>query len=146
MNIQYNTHPIEFPKPPKLDVTGLVLMGSRAGLSFSGKPSGQRPISAKREKWSEERSIASYQHSFHFSLFLIDLTRGDVRVRATDDLVVVEPLLRDGAEVPEGLHGARRVEDVVDHALEVVRVVRVRHYRRVEHGLELEKKSNNRYY
>ena len=66
-----------------------------------------------------------------------------MRVRAADDLVVIEPLLRDGSEVAEGLHGAHRVEDVVDHPLEVVRVVRVRHYRRVEHGLELERECEN---
>ena len=63
-------------------------------------------------------------------------------MRAADDLVVVEPLLRDGAEVAERLHRAHRVERVVDHPLEVVRVVRVRHDGRVEHGLELEKSDN----
>ena len=53
-------------------------------------------------------------------------------MRAANHLVLPDPVCRERAEVAQGLHGALRVEDVVDHPLEVGRVVGERHDVRVE--------------
>ena len=58
---------------------------------------------------------------------------------AANHLVLPDPVGGERAEVAEGLHGALREEDVVDHALEVSRVVRKRHDVRVEDRGQLEK-------
>ena len=55
------------------------------------------------------------------------MVRGYVRVRAADDLPLLQPLLRDRTENAQGLHALAGVEDVVDNAFEVVGVVGVRH-------------------
>ena len=49
-------------------------------------------------------------------------------MRATDDLPLLQPLLRDRTENAQGLHALARIENVVDDALEVVGVVGVGHH------------------
>ena len=49
-------------------------------------------------------------------------------MRTANNLALLQPLLRDRAENAQGLHALARVEDVVNDALEVVRVVGVGHH------------------
>ena len=63
-------------------------------------------------------------------------------MRAANHLVLPDPVCRERAEVAQGLHGALRVEDVVDHPLEVRRVVGERHDVSVEHRVELKEEEN----
>ena len=65
-------------------------------------------------------------------------------MRTADHFIVFEPVFCDGPEVSQGLHGVARVENVVDHALEVVRVVRVRHDLFVEDRTELIKNEKRK--
>ena len=53
-----------------------------------------------------------------------------MRVGATNDLPLLQPLLRDRTENAQGLHALAGVEDVVDNAFEVVGVVGVGHHLR----------------
>ena len=58
------------------------------------------------------------------------MVRGYVRVGATNDLPLLQPLLRDRTENAQGLHALAGVEDVVDNAFEVVGVIGVGHHLR----------------
>ncbi len=62
-----------------------------------------------------------------------------MRMWTSQDLVFPQPFLRDRPQVAQDLHGLRRVEDVIDHAFEVERVVRVWHNGSVEHGRQLKR-------
>ena len=66
------------------------------------------------------------------------MVRGYVRVGATNDLPLLQPLLRDRTENAQGLHALAGVEDVVDNAFEVVGVVGVGHHLRGVGGGHLE--------
>ena len=56
-----------------------------------------------------------------------EVVTGNVRMRTSDDLSILEPLLTDGTQDAKRLHRGLGVEDVVDDALEVKGVVGVRH-------------------
>lgn len=56
-----------------------------------------------------------------------EVVTGDVGVRTSDDLSLLEPLLTNGTQNAERLHRVLGVEDVVDDALEVEGVVGVGH-------------------
>ena len=66
------------------------------------------------------------------------MVRGYVRVGATNDLPLLQPLLRDRTENAQGLHALAGVEDVVDNAFEVVGVIGVGHHLRGVGGGHLE--------
>ena len=51
------------------------------------------------------------------------MVRGYVRVRATDDLPLLQPLLRDRTENAQGLHALARIENVVNDSFELESVV-----------------------
>jgi len=55
-----------------------------------------------------------------------DVVRRDLLVWIADDLVLAEPVRIDGAENAGGGNVLLRIEDIVDHALKVVREVCVR--------------------
>ena len=59
-------------------------------------------------------------------------------MRTSNDLALLQPLLRDRAENAQGLHALAGVEDVVDNAFEVVGVVGVGHHLRGVGGGHLE--------
>ena len=60
-------------------------------------------------------------------------------MRAADNLSLLQPLFRDRTENAQRLHALARVEDVVDDALEVVRVVGVGHHLGGVGGRQLER-------
>lgn len=67
-----------------------------------------------------------------------EVVRGDVRVGAARDVVVYEPLAVERSEHAQDAHVGLGEEDVVDHTLEVICVVGVRHQIAVVGALKLE--------
>ena len=59
-------------------------------------------------------------------------------MRTSNDLALLQPLLRDRAENAQRLHALARVENVVNDALEVICVVGVGHHFRGVGGGQLE--------
>ena len=60
-------------------------------------------------------------------------------MRTANNLALLQPFFRDRAEYAQRLHALTRVEDVVDDALEVVRVVGVGHHLGGVGGRQLER-------
>ncbi len=56
-----------------------------------------------------------------------EVVRRHQEVRAADDVLSGEPVLLNRTQDRDGLHCFHRVEDVVDHSLEVICVVGIRH-------------------
>lgn len=67
-----------------------------------------------------------------------EVVRGDVGVGAAGDVVVDKPLAVQWSQQAQDIHVGLGEEDVVDHALEVICVVGVRHQVAVVGALQLE--------